>query len=72
MVQNGEKLTQIVKEAQNDYLGRIILVKINGKLSEIRDMEITDEEIEFVTTDTSLGNEVYKKKCIVYDVKSNP
>ena len=47
----GKKLTQIVKEAQNDYLGRIILVKINGKLSEISDIEITDEEIEFVTTD---------------------
>ena len=60
----GKKLTQIVKEAQNDYLGRIILVKINGKLSEISDIEITDEEIEFVTTDTSLGNEVYKRSVL--------
>ncbi len=66
----GKKLTQIVKEAQNDYLGRIILVKINGKLSEISDIEITDEEIEFVTTDTSLGNEVYKRSVLFMMLKA--
>ncbi len=66
----GKSLIQIVKDAQNDYLGRIILVKINGKLSEISDIEITDEEIEFVTTDTSLGNEVYKRSVLFMMLKA--
>jgi len=66
----GQSLIEIVKAAQNEYSGRIILVKVNGKLSEITDREITDEKIEFVTTDTSLGNEVYRRSVLFMMLKA--
>lgn len=55
------KLSEIVADKQKEYNNRIILVKVNSKLQEITDKEITDEKIEFVTTDTTIGNDTYKR-----------
>ena len=53
----AKTVSEIVKEAQRDYDGRIILVKADGLLQEISDKIVEDEKIEFVTTQTSIGNE---------------
>ena len=51
----AKTVSEIVKEAQRDYDGRIILVKADGLLQEISDKIVEDEKIEFVTTQTSIG-----------------
>lgn len=61
----GKNLKQLVKEAQPNYQNSIILVKLNGRLQEIKNMEISDENVEFVTTDTGIGNETYKRSVVL-------
>jgi uridine kinase len=61
----GKSLKEIVNLAQEEYNNRIILVKVNGKLQEISDTEITDEKVEFVTTDTVIGNETYRRSVVL-------
>ncbi|MGN0328995.1 MAG: nucleoside kinase [Lachnospira sp.] len=58
-------LLQLAKEQAGNYDSDIILAKINGKLTEIDDREITDEKVEFVTTKTSVGNETYKRSVLM-------
>lgn len=61
----GKTLMQLVQEAQPQYHNRIILAKVNGRLQEIRDMEIVDENVEFITTDTGIGNETYRRSVVL-------
>lgn len=60
----GKTIKQMVNDAQKEYNNRIILVKVDGKLQEISDDEAEGEKIEFVTTDTSIGNETYKRSVV--------
>lgn len=48
-------------EAAKDYKYDIILANVNGKLTEISDMDITDEKVEFITVGETMGNEAYKE-----------
>ena len=41
-------LSQMAAEAAKDYKYDIILANVNGKLTEISDMDITDEKVEFL------------------------
>lgn len=61
----GKTLTQLVNEAQKEYDNKIILVKLNNKLKEIGDEEITDQAVTFVTTDTPVGNDTYRRSVIL-------
>ena len=61
----AKTVSEIVKEAQRDYDGRIILVKADGLLQEISDKVVEDEKIEFVTTQTSIGNETYRRSVVL-------
>ena len=44
-------LSQMAAEAAKDYKYDIILANVNGKLTEISDMDITDEKVEFITVE---------------------
>lgn len=61
----GKTIKEMVNEAQKEYDNRIILVKVDGRLQEISDNEPEGEKIEFVTTDTSIGNETYKRSVVL-------
>lgn len=61
----GKILSELVKEAQAEHDNRIILVKVDGRLQEITDMEIEDQSVTYVTTDTGIGNETYKRSVVL-------
>ncbi|MBQ4283860.1 MAG: nucleoside kinase [Lachnospira sp.] len=61
----GMTIKELVKDAQADYNNRIILVKLNGRLQEIKDQEVSDGTNEFVTTDTAIGNETYRRSVVL-------
>lgn len=63
-------LSQLVKEKQNQFDNKIILAKVDGKLCEICDKEVESDECEFVTTDTTIGNEVYKRSVLFMALKA--
>ena len=54
-------LSQMQQKTQKDYKYDIILANVNGKLTEISDMDITDEKVEFITVGETMGNEAYKE-----------
>lgn len=63
-------LSKLVKENQKQYDDKIILAKVNGKLCEISDKEVESSECEFVTTDSTIGNEVYKRSVLFLALKA--
>jgi uridine kinase len=63
-------LSQLARERQKDYSNNIILAKVGGKLCEISDREVESDECEFVTTDTTIGNEVYKRSAVFLALKA--
>lgn len=59
----GKVLLELAKYAKKDYPYDIILAKVNGKLTELT-KEVADEDVvEFVTTDTVIGNLTYKRSA---------
>jgi len=60
----GKKLYDIVAEKQAEYNNTIILAKVNGKLKEINNDEVDEASVTFVTTDTSIGNEAYRRSVL--------
>ena len=46
----GKTLYELAKQAQPDYPHQIILAKVDGKLHELKDMEIENEKVEYITT----------------------
>lgn len=73
----GKSLLELAKYAKKDYQYDIILAKVNGKLTELFKEVPDDAEVEFVTTDTVIGNLTYKRSvCMLmlsalYDVIPN-
>ena len=61
----GKTLAGLVKDEQKNYDNRIILAKVNGKLKEITDMSISDEKVEYITTDTGIGIDTYRRSVIL-------
>ena len=58
-------LVELVAKKQQELDETIILVKVNGKLKEIYDKEITDEKIEYITTKSSIGIDTYKRSVLM-------
>ena len=50
-------LLELAKEEQLKTKDTIILAKVDGKLSELNNWAIEDQNVEFITTATVLGNE---------------
>lgn len=61
----AKTLSELAKEAQKNFEHAIILAKVNNKLVEISDKAITDENVEFITTDTAIGIETYKRSVVL-------
>ena len=61
----GKTLYELAKEAQNQYEHAIILAKVNGRLEELSDKEITDQQVEFITIGSNIGNETYRRSVIL-------
>lgn len=61
----AKTLYELAKQAQQDYADTIVLAKVNGKLHELKDMEITDEVVEYITTATAVGNETYRRSVVL-------
>ena len=70
----GKQLLELAKYAKKDFDHDIILAKVNGKLTELFKEVPDDAKVEFVTTDTVIGNLTYKRRvCMLmlsalYDV----
>lgn len=67
-------LLELAKYAKKEHQYDIILAKVNGKLTELNKEVEDDDVVEFVTTDTVIGNLTYKRSvCMMmlsalYDV----
>ncbi len=70
----GKDLLELSKYAKKDFDHDIILAKVNGKLTELFKKVDDNDVVEFVTTDTVIGNLTYKRSvCMLmlsalYDV----
>lgn len=60
----SKTLIDLAKENQFLYKSDIILAKINGKLKELRG-EVSNQNIEFITTDSSIGNQAYRRSVVL-------
>ncbi|MGN0317581.1 MAG: nucleoside kinase [Lachnospira sp.] len=58
-------LRDYVKANQEKYNNSIILAKVDGKLSEITDKDISGANVEFVTTSSSVGNDTYRRSVLL-------
>ena len=61
----GKTLYELAKQAQPDYPHQIILAKVDGKLHELKDMEIENEKVEYITTAAAVGNETYRRSVVL-------
>lgn len=57
-------LLELAKEEQLKTKDTIILAKVDGKLSELNNWAIEDQNVEFITTATVLGNEAYRRSVL--------
>lgn len=64
------KLSQLAKDEQSNYRNRIILANVGGKLCEISDREVDSDSCSFITTDTTIGNEVYRRSTLFLMLKA--
>lgn len=56
-------LKELAKSKQSEYKHQIILAKVNKRLRELNN-QVEDGTIEFITTDTTIGNETYKRSAL--------
>ena len=61
----GKTLYELACEKQQECTDAIMLAKVNGKLTEITEKNIDGDNVEFVTTKTSIGNETYKRSVVL-------
>lgn len=61
----GKTLYELACEKQQECTDAIMLAKVNGKLTEITEKNIDGDNVEFVTTRTSIGNETYKRSVVL-------
>ena len=61
----GKTLFELAKQAQPDYPHQIILAKVDGKLHELKDTEIENEKVEYITTAAAVGNETYRRSVVL-------
>lgn len=60
----GKSLYELSVEKQSEYNYPIILAKVNGKLKELHGEVSDSDDVTFVTTDTSIGNEAYRRSVL--------
>lgn len=68
--EEGTSFLEIAKEHQSEYDSDIVLVLKNKKLCELFKKVTNDCEIQFVTTKTSPGIEVYKRSATLIMLKA--
>lgn len=66
----GTRLLDIAKLYQKDFEYDIVLAMCNGKLSELYKEVVEGNEIRFITTETSCGNEAYKRSATLLMLKA--
>ncbi|MCM1307001.1 MAG: nucleoside kinase [Butyrivibrio sp.] len=63
-------LKELADERQSEYRGRIILAKVDGKLSELTNAVGADSRIEFITTAQNDGALTYKRSATLIMLKA--
>ncbi len=58
-------LIALAKEEEQNNSGIIAVAKVNGKLKELSEREITDEHIEWIRTNTQIGIETYRRSVLL-------
>lgn len=66
----GTAYLKIAKEWQKEYENDIVLVTVNGKLRELFKTLEQDCNIEFITTEDSIGHETYRRSLSFMLVKA--
>lgn len=64
------KLIDLANDVQKDYEYDIVLAKVNGKLTELNNYVNEDAEIEFLTTETTYGNDAYRRSTTLLLLKA--
>ncbi|WP_461811073.1 uridine kinase family protein [Faecalimonas sp.] len=70
LYEEGTTYKKIAEEYQKQYENDIVLVIVDGKLQELLKECRQDCKLEFVTTDTKIGNETYRRSMCLLLVKA--
>lgn len=70
LYEEGTTYKKIAEEYQTQYENDIVLVLVDGKLQELLKECKQDCKLEFVTTDTKIGNETYRRSMCLLLVKA--
>ncbi len=74
---NEVLLSDLAREHQNEYDYPIVLATVDGKLRELGNMVDRDSKIEFITTNSNIGIQTYRRSLVlmmlsaIYDVASD-
>ncbi len=68
--EKGITYQEIARQFQDNYKQDIVLLFVNGKLQELHKVLENDCELEFITTDTNLGIQAYKRSMGMLYIKS--
>lgn len=61
----GKTILELVKENQKFFGNDIVLTKVNGKLKELSNEEVNEQNVEFLTTASAVGNKTYKRSVVL-------
>lgn len=70
LYEEGTTYKKIAEEYQGQYENDIVLVLVDGKLQELLKECRQDCKLEFITTDTKVGNETYRRSMCLLLVKA--
>ena len=70
LYEEGTTYKKIAEEYQGQYENDIVLVLVDGKLQELLKECRQDCKLEFLTTDTKVGNETYRRSMCLLLVKA--
>ena len=67
----GKTLYELAKQAQPDYPHQIILAKVDGKLHELKDMEIENEKGRIYYNGSCRWQRNLSEKCSAFNAACN-
>ena len=70
LYEEGTTYKRIAEKYQEQYENDIVLVLVDGKLQELLKECKQDCKLEFITTDTKIGNETYRRSMCLLLVKA--
>lgn len=70
LYEEGTTYKKIAEDYQGEYENDIVLVLVDGKLQELPKQCKHDCKLEFITTDTKIGNETYRRSMCLLMVKA--